>query len=356
MNQPVTESIHSDALPPDLLQSGWGAIQSSRLLIADEIEFRSEGLSGNFLNQANFARDFFRFDCTLEQAFCQPCILAIANPLAQFARTEGLSPCNISTAIYQGFCTLSRHGSNHRSLIRIFLTPLMMALFVIFGGIFLSHFVILPFEQMYAEFGIMLPRVTAAVLAFARFVRYSTSIVLPIVFAIPPLFWTLNRIGKSRREPGMSHFDLLLVRRRPTIARFLFHYTLLIESGLEKTTSIEKAAEATGKRWLWRRAKKIIGQDDKDSTNRRPFFSKSKFATADTALSMPRSRGQVAVAQQVATWYRDSSSGILEWWIQLMTPMCAAFILIGICVVVISLFMPLIAVISGLTGGPGGFF
>lgn len=79
---------------------------------------------------------------------------------------------------------------------------------------------------------------------------------------------------------------------------------------------------------------------------------------ADTAIAGMDSSGQVTLLQHVATWYRDTSSSILEWVVQLLIPLYIFAILLSVFILIISLFMPLFAIISGLTGGgggPGGF-
>ena len=78
---------------------------------------------------------------------------------------------------------------------------------------------------------------------------------------------------------------------------------------------------------------------------------------ADTAIVTPRSRAQVALLQQVATWYRDTSTGVIEWFVQLLTPLMIAMIFITFFLLIACMLMPLGGIISGLTGGggPGGF-
>jgi type II secretory pathway component PulF len=181
-----------------------------------------------------------------------------------------------------------------------------------------------------------------------------TITILMVVFAIPPLLWLINRVGHKQREPGMSWMDLVLARKRPTTARFLLHCSLLIEAGITKDVAIQKAAIKSGKRWLMQKLRSYEQQSKQRDSKGHLFFSLKKLRMADAALATPRSRGQVTAMQQVATWYRDSSSGIIEWWVQLLVPFFAVMILLAIFVTVVSLFMPLIAIVSGLTGGKGG--
>ena len=346
-------------LTPGLLESQWNCIANAQDRIADEVDIKSEGLGGNFRKQSLAVSAFFRGNCQYRDALNQPCVLAIANPLARLTQQTGgeISPSDLSTAVHLGLCTLSRHGSNHRNLFRIFLYPILLTYFASIGAIFISHFVLGPFEQMYAEFGIMVPGITQFVLTTRYFIRIYTMVGLMVLFGLPPLIWLLNWIGHQNREPGMSRLDLMLATKRPTVARWLLHVSLLLEAGIGWGDSIQRASELSGKTWIKRRAAKHSNNLKSDSLETtKYFFGQPRFHMADTAIVTRQSLGQVTLLQQVATWYRDTSSNIIEWIVQLLIPMYVLLILFMIMVLVLSIFAPLFSIISGLTGGGlGGF-
>ena len=354
------KNLVSGELPLDLLKSSWDSLMQVASQIADEIEIKSEGLSGNFYKEALAASNFFRGKPEYDRALNQPCVLAIANPLAKLAsQKSSLSQADIGKAVSIGLCTMSRHGRTHRSLLRIFIYPIMLTYFVAIGSILVSHFLLPQFEQMYNEFGIALPVVTKAVLFLGYVFRLYTITILLVFLGVPPLLWLINWIGHEKRPPGMSRLDMLFSRRRPTVARWLLHFSLLLEAGLSKDEAIDTAASMSGKRWLKTRAavrKRKISNESEDARIR--FFDRKKMRMADTAMSVPRSRGQVVLLQQVASWYRDSSSNLIEWLVQLLVPLYVFAIVLAFFIMIISLFMPIIAIVSGLTGGgggPGGF-
>ncbi|QEG20518.1 type II secretion system F family protein [Mariniblastus fucicola] len=345
-------------LPIGLLDAKWDQIAAAASRIADEVDIKSEGLSGSFRKQTLAISYFFRNRCDYHRALDLPCVLAIVNPLASLADKDQLSDADIATAVHIGLCTLSRHGSNHRNLLHVFLYPILLTYFVAIGAIFASHFVLVPFQQMYAEFGIALPWLTDSILFLGYLTRTYTSTILLVIFGLPPLLWLLNWIGHEQREPGMSRLDVMLARKRPTVARWLLHVSLLIEAGLTNDDAVEHASRFSGKRWINRLAathNRAVESDSAVTPNE--FFKLYKFSMADTALAAPRSRGKVTLMQQVATWYRDSSSSIIEWFVQLLIPFYVLAILVGFMIVIGSLLLPVFAVISGLTGGggPGGF-
>ena len=54
------KNLVSGELPLDLLKSSWDSLMQVASQIADEIEIKSEGLSGNFYKEALAASNFFR--------------------------------------------------------------------------------------------------------------------------------------------------------------------------------------------------------------------------------------------------------------------------------------------------------
>jgi type II secretory pathway component PulF len=269
--------------------------------------------------------------------------------------TKGpLTENEIAKAVSIGLCSLSRHGTTHRSLFRIFIYPILLTYFATLGCILISHFIVPYFEEMYVEFGVMVPRMTTFFFYVGHLFRTYTITILLILLGVPPLLWLINWIGHENRPPGMSRLDVMLSRKRSTTARWLFHLSLLLDAGLTKEDAIERAASISGKLWIKRKAVAFKNNiDDASNVNVR-FFGGQKSRMADTAISMPRSRGQVALLRHVATWYRDSSSNLIEWLVQLLIPLYVFCILIGSLLLIVSLLSPILSVISALTGGGGG--
>lgn len=353
------DNLVSNGQTPDLLQQCWSDIAELADRIADEVDIKSEGLSGNFRKQTLAISNFFRSGCEYEKALNQSSVLAIANPLARLVQQSEdgkISPSDLSTAVHLGMCTLSRHGSDHRNLFRLFLYPILLTYFVGIGGIFAAHFLFSPFSEMYSEFGIALPRMTQLLLDGAYFVRTYTITLLLVLFGVPPLLWLFNWIGHEKREPGMSRLDQLLATRRPAVARWLLHVSLLIEAGVDWSESIQRASSLSGKKWIRRRAAKHAKRVESGSDDASwHFFCQRRFHMADTAVLAAVNDGAgVTLLQQVATWYRDTSSNIMEWIVQLLIPIYITAILVSIILVVFSLFAPLFSIISGLTGGGAG--
>ena len=347
-----TSKSPDNDLPFGLLESKWPLIQSNGNRIADEIDIKSEGLSGNARKQAMLASDFFRSSASYESALNRPNVLVFANPLARLASGTEISQSHLSTAAHLGFCTLSRHGSNQRNLFRIFLYPILLTLFFVLGSVLAAFFLLTPFEQLFTEFGIAVPWITRTFFFLGYVVRTYVVSILVVVFGLPPLLWLFNWIGQSKRQLGMSRLDVMFSRKRAAASRWLLHLSLLIESGMPNETAMQKASLRSGKRWINR----CLARHD-GSNQEAGFFDQVNLRMADTAIVTPRSRAQVALLQQVATWYRDTSTGVIEWFVQLLTPLMIAMIFITFFLLIACMLMPLGGIISGLTGGggPGGF-
>ena len=353
----LSKQLTAEDLPLRLLESQWDALQQVAYDVADEVDIKSEGLSGNLLTQTRFVSEFFRGGADYNEALRQSTILAIANPLAQVAAQGPITKADISTAVSQGLCTLSRHGITHRNLFRIFLFPILLTYFVGFGVILVSHFIVPFFEQIYTEFGIVVSWLTGFFVQLGYGIRGATMPLLVVLFGLPPSLWLFGLVGRKKRQPGMSQLDLLLARKRPTIARWLLHFSLLLEAGLTKEEAIGIASSSSGKRWVSRRVeawKQECETSDPDEPSL--FFDDREVRMADTSIDLPRSPGQIVLLQHVATWYRDSSSSLIEWLVQLLVPLYV-FLIMATCVLfMLAMLEPIISVIGSLTGVmPGGF-
>ena len=250
-------NLTAEALPLDLLKRNWDSIAAIAPKVASEIEVKSEGLSGNFYEEVLAASQFLQGDPSYQRALTQPCILAFLNPLARLTENGTVTENDISKAVSSGLCTLSRHGSTHRSIFRTFLYPILLTYFVVFGTVLASHFILPYFEELYTGFGIMLPGMTSLFFFVGYVARIYTITILLVFLGLPPLLWLLNWIGHKNRPPGMSRLDVLLSRKRPSAARWLFHLSLLLEAGLPKEEAIDRASVSSCKGWLRKRSARM---------------------------------------------------------------------------------------------------
>ena len=346
------EHAEGDSIGSNLLASRWDKIHQIKNQIAEELDIKSEGIGGTLSKQVMAVCEFLRGPARYEGVISRPEVLAICNPLLDLPDDHQITQHDIARATHEGLCTLARHGSATASLSRMLLYPFFLSVVTVFAAIFFSFYVIESFEEMYTEFGIALPRVTNLVLGTARLVRNYTVAIVLLTTGIPAFFYCLNWIGHKNREAGQSWLDVKLARKRTLAARFLFHVSLLLESGLPQPLAIETASAASGRNWLRRRAKRGRSNQQQVAS----FFGGRKFAVADNALLAEPVLVKIRLLRQVATWYRDSTSGISHWWIELFVAVYVWLMVAAIVIAVFSLFAPLFAIVGGLTGGgmPGG--
>ena len=80
-------------------------------------------------------------------------------------------------------------------------------------------------------------------------------------------------------------------------------------------------------------------------------FSAVAMKEAKKKPSVESSPGKIALLQQVADYYWDRNRSIGDWWIQWLVSAMLCMVGLLILMGVLSLFMPLLAIVSGLTGG-----
>ena len=90
--------------------------------------------------------------------------------------------------------------------------------------------------------------------------------------------------------------------------------------------------------------------DAENANSDQAYFDSPKYRLLDHAMQAAPSAGKIALLREVAVYYWDRNRNIGDWWIQWVVSaiLCLAGVLIFFGV--LALFMPLLAIISGLTG------
>ncbi len=137
---------------------------------------------------------------------------------------------------------------------------------------------------------------------------------------------------------------------RNTVASWVWHLSLLLDAGLSSGEAIRTAGEASGELWL-RRKSRDWSESQAMGTTRRPFFVSRKLQLANYAVQLPRSDGQIALLQETATYYWDRNRSVGDWWINWLVAFIVMVVGASVGLIVVALFSPLLAIVSGLTGG-----
>ncbi len=332
----------------ELLNRHFDALEQVRGSLADELDVRSLGVDTSMGKQLSVVSDFLRGKVTTEAVAMRPDVLAFVTPLLVDV-DQGRKPADaIAGAVRRGVSLLAGHGAGERKLGRVLLWPVLLTLVSMIGLVLLSWLLIGQFEKIYVEFGVGLPRVTNFVIWIGRVVRWYSFLIVGVAALILPGYLLLNAIGKAKNPGSPGMVDRWFTGRRLAVSRWLFHCSLLLEAGA-KGKSFSMAADASGSRWLVRKANRIA--DSKTA------FAGRRFATVQTGIELPHSPGKVAFLRQIATWYRDRSGNFLDWWVSLYVSVWGWLLIAFFFFAIVSLLMPLFAIISGLSGGgPGGIF
>jgi type II secretory pathway component PulF len=228
--------------------------------------------------------------------------------------------------------------------------PVLVLLAACLIGILFSFWIAPQFEEMFEEFGIELPEITLAVLGFAQLIRRWWWIVLAFPAGVILANWILNRMTGAHRSAGSSWIDQKLMSTRDSLASWAWHISLLLSAGLTQSEAIENAGIATGKSWLRERSEKWAkNRQPSDPANEQSFFVNPEFQLLDRAMQLPLSAGKVALLREVATFYWDRNRTIGDWWVQWLVVLILWLVGAAIFISILSLFMPLIAIVSGLT-------
>ena len=331
-----------------LLSEHWSEVEKVRHDLADEMDARSLRVGSSLRRQMEYVSDFLRGQADCLKAAHRPDVLAFVMPLVRSIDQGKGSSDAVASSVHRGVCLLAQHGSGGRKLSRVLLLPFLLTIFSVVAFLFLSHWILPHFEQLFIDFGITLPMLTDAVLGLGRLLRRSTALIVGLASAILPVYLLINWLSRRRHPGGPGVFDRWLCGKRLTVSRWLFHASLLLEAGVG-AEGFALAGASSGSRWLARRSK-LIASD-------KPAFVGRRFAMAQAGIEMPQSSGKIAILRQVATWYRDNSGNFFDWWIQLFVSMYCWFVIAFFAFVIAALLLPLTRLISGLSGGGlGGFF
>ena len=354
------------------LSQDWKLIDAARLEIAEALNRLQTELTRDERNLVRKVEVWFRELCTLEQALECPDILAFCIPIVDRTRKKEvqtgermLSTDELAAAIREGYCNICENGATTRQLLRRLMYPI--AIFMLLGllGIGFSFFVVTEFQDIFAEFGIALPQTTLMVFWLSDMVR-SWWLVYPLLVLAIACFWFFNRSTGFRRPNNLTWLDQEFMSNRNALAAWTWHVSLLMEFGLAQAEAIQISGQATHRNWLRRASEawsvrstndpaQAIAPDDVHPAtvyefDRPTYLNEAKYQMLNRALQEQPSHGKTLGLRQVASYYWDRGSTIGDWWVEWLVTTALWFV--GFCafVMVLSLFMPLIQLIGGLTG------
>lgn len=336
-------------VPP--LKDRWDAILQIRHEIASELEQMARELPGDVRKQLRSLSRWFKGPCDYEEALERPDVLAICLPLINISTAKQISRFDIAQAAQRGFCSAGPNISPGRRLVRLLLYPFLVLLASGLLAVGYSFWIAPQFEEMFAEFGIELPAITLAVLWSSQMVRQWWWLVLSCAIVAAFLCWLMGRLGRDRRPANVSWLDQKLMSTRNALASWAWHISLLLEAGISERHAVKTAGSASANSWLRKTsiANAGNGQSEEQLSGESLFFS-PKYQLLECTMRLPTSAGKIALLREVATYYLDRNNDFGDWWIHWIVALMFWFVGVAVLLAVLALFMPLIAIISGLTG------
>jgi type IV pilus assembly protein PilC len=218
-------------------------------------------------------------------------------------------------------------------------------------------FVIPSFQKMFNELGVELPRMTIILLSIAGLVRSYTFVILIIVI---PVGIYVSAILAGRGSSGRRFVDRMKLKlpiagpviKKTVIARFSRTLGTLISSGVPILDALGIVKEAIGNKVVEDAIDRVHGSIREGETVAGPLAQSGVFD--DVFVNMIDVGEETGALDKVLTKIADNYDEEVDVAVESMTSILEPILIVGlgICVafVVISLFMPLIAIIEKIGG------
>ena len=329
------------------IKDRWEGIQRNRVEFANQIAGLADDLAGERSKQLRSISRWIRRPHELEDALQRPDVLAICMPLIKSPDDQQqMLPLELKLAARYGYCWVVRYTLINRRLARRFAYPILILAVALLMGILFSFWVAPQFEEMFSEFGIQLPEPTRLVLWAARFVRswWWMIFVVPVLVAVANWIWTIG----SNRSAGPGWINRRLMGTRLNLASWSWHVSLLLDAGMSESDACRYAGSVTGIRELRDVPERLDNRQMGHSNGK--IMANSNFELLKQSIQMPLSEGKIAMLREVSAYYWNRNRNIGDWWIQWLGVVILWMVGACIFVAILALFMPLFAVVSGLSG------
>jgi hypothetical protein len=339
-------SIQDLKADDESLQANWGLVDGSRKQLAAKVVAIAESVSGGRRLQLRSVGRWLNSDGGYEQVLKRPDVINFCLPWVKSLKAKAngpLSDVEADQVARLGFCRFCRDAPEPRSLVP-FIYPICA---ILFGMLVLgfASFTILPtFEQMFKEFGIELPRATKLLFFVGRLTRQYWWIAIVIFCVASTTTWIFTRLSQRQSVYSRSWIDWLLDSMRPAVANWTGHLATLLNAGVAERSAVQVASECSAVSSL--RSTKI---DDQSYTSS-GWLDQKRFALVNETLTIEDRSAKAAMLREVAVYYRSISATVGGWWLKVFAQFITWQIALAILFTVASLFMPLISIISGLTG------
>ena len=253
-------------------------------------------------------------------------------------------------ALKEFFAELQRSDELRVQWRRALTYPFICILITLAVLTLMSYIVVPSFRSMFFDFNIELPTITIVVLNVAAFLISPAALVLLWILAILAILIFTSRywISATRRRAILNAIPTLFVSSA-TVARFTSFTADLIEAGVKHAAAIRIASYASSgnqsRRIAWQWANDLETHTPiPPSQIRRPITSTMAYAVqSDLPL-----KSQVRLLEKSRPVYAEHSRFCLSWTSGVVEPILMCMIGVVVGGVVLSLFWPLVKLVSPL--------
>jgi type II secretory pathway component PulF len=249
-------------------------------------------------------------------------------------------------AEFQFIAALRRHHS------QAILYPLLIA--CVTAGVFvaLSFAVIPTFQEIFADFGLSLPKLTLGVLAISNWITSGQFLITAaVLIAVIVVLKTIVRVLPASIRDWFTDHGGLPWGRSMAVARFSRFLADLLEAGLGIPAALRTAGLASNKARLQRAAARLA--DALHSSKAVPPPDEPYLTT--TVLYALRSdmpaASRVRLLREISDCHAERRGALLSWTRGLAAPIAIAVIGIFVGIMVLALFLPMVNLINSLSSG-----
>lgn len=329
------------------LKSNWDLIENSRAVMSKQISSLADSLFGTRRKQLKSISRWLNGTEGYEQALKRPDVLCFCQPwvdtILSKSTPEPLTEFEIEAAIGKGFCKFETRAALPRNLIP-FLYPLF-SFYALMTTIILGSIWIIPeFKKLFEEFGISLPLITQSVLRLSQWIQAVWMPIVAVLVLVPIVLLILARISQYNSAYSLSWFDRRLRRHRTKLSAWATHVASLLSAGLDETEAVQIAGSCSASSRL--RANCVAFAENPKHN----LLDPGRYPLIYNSFSLNDRPAKIAILEETARYYRSVSRVVQSWWLAWLSK--AIIYLIGAVLfyVVAAMLLPLLSIISGLTG------
>lgn len=316
----------------------------------------SQALTGSIRRRVHRMADYLAYSEDIDRILNQPVLLEIFLSLEQ---QPTANQKQIDTLVESVIAKTWSRTRSDKPWWTVLLYPLLVLLVCCFVLVGMGFLIVPTFERMFDEFGLTLPFPTLVVIALSHAILsvWFYIGIFAVLGCVGICVWIVSgnvigwpRSSKTRLPPS---FRSAVFRTTQGIwADWAWHLSLLLRSGYELAGSIEIASNASRCRWMQNGGQSWAAglRDGVD-----PFKSVTHFrGTPCHLLSMAMQNDVPENVKQemlghIAEVYWDRDQSRWRWRLGWVSPVIVVLVGFIVWFFLISLFMPLIELITGLS-------